>query len=188
DGDGDIEAMITVGAGGVVSGGFYTAAAIGFDAPIPEVCPDSTMPGNFDQPCPPALGARMALFEDDGTVDAAAAKLRVLHAIPNAPAVDVCYDDDPEDETPPVAIASNVAFGEASDYFESDTAITSGVVTVHQAVEGMTCVAAAQLGTPLPIPAAFEAVRDGFEAASGGMGGGANIATTFELGTIRTIF
>ncbi|MEZ4252665.1 MAG: hypothetical protein R3B99_31025 [Polyangiales bacterium] len=91
------------------------------------------------------------LFEDDSTLDAAAAKIRVLHAIPNAPAVDVCYDDNPEDETPAVAIASNLAFGSASTYFSSDAEIDSGVLTIHAHVDGASCVGAARVGNPLPV-------------------------------------
>lgn len=166
--------------------GYYTGAAIGFSpeegGELPSVCPDDSTPPEFDAPCPEALGVRLAVFEDDSTLDAAASKIRIFHAIPNAPAVDVCYDDDPEDETPPVAIASNLAFGNASDYFESEAAITTGVISVHAHVPSMSCVAAATLA-PLPVPAAFAATAMAFPADVR-----PNIPTTFELNRIITVF
>jgi hypothetical protein len=168
--------------------GYYTGAAIGFSpeegGALPSVCPDDSMPPEFDAPCPEALGVRLEVYEDDSTLDAAASKIRILHAIPNAPAVDVCYDDDPEDETPPVAIASSLAFGSASDYFESAAAITSGVVSVHAHVPGMSCVNS-ELTTlaQLPVPAGFEFIRSVFPEDAQ-----PNIPTTFELNRITTVF
>lgn len=142
---------------------FYTAGAIGLkpidaEGTLPSVCPNGDMPPMFNVECPEALTARIELFEDDSDLDAAASKIRVIHAIPNAPAVDVCYDDDTEDETPPVAIASNLAFGSASDYFESPAEIADGVITVHAHVPTMSCVPAATLA-PLPLPDTLVAIR-----------------------------
>jgi hypothetical protein len=165
---------------------FYTAGAIGFkpidaEGTMPSFCPNEEMV--FNQPCPPQLAARIALFEDDSALDAAASKIRVLHAIPNAPAVDVCYDDDPEDETPPVAIASNLAFGNASDYFESPAEIADGVLSVHAHVPSMSCVPAATLA-PLPVAGFLAELRsnDDFAPVL------AYIPESFELNRIYTIF
>ncbi|MCB9600450.1 MAG: DUF4397 domain-containing protein [Sandaracinus sp.] len=145
---------IAVPAADLTADAFYTGAAIGYADPRPSVCG-----AEFSGACPPALDSRIVLFEDDSTLDAAAAKIRVLHAIPNAPAVDVCYDDNPEDETPPVAIASNLAFGNASTYFSSDAEIDSGVLTVHGHVDGASCVGAAQIGDPLPVDLYLASLR-----------------------------
>jgi hypothetical protein len=167
---------------------FYTAGAIGLkpidaEGTLPSVCPNGEMPPTFTQPCPAPLTARIELFEDDSALDAAASKIRVLHAIPNAPAVDVCYDDDPEDETPPVAIASNLSFGNASDYFESPAEIADGVITVHAHVPSMSCVPAATLA-PLPVAGFLAALRANEDFAPVL----AYIPESFELNRIYTIF
>lgn len=167
--------------------GYYTGAALGFSDPMPSACGPT-----FDGPCDAEVhGARLALFEDDGVTDPAAAKVRVLHAIPNAPAIEVCYDPDREaGEEPPMSLFASVAFGEASPYHESATAITTGSFRIFPAA------AAAPACTAIPgvrpqiaeitIPDLLEDIRDMFEA--GSPGAGANIATTFELDTIRTVF
>lgn len=162
----------------LVGDGHYTAAAIGYSTEQ-----SNCQPG-FMTPCMEAQDARIEIFEDDSDLDAAASKIRVLHAIPNAPPVDVCYDADPEDETPPDPIASNIAFGSASDYFESDAAITTGVISVHVHVTGMSCVdSVATTLAQLPIPTAFQATAMAFPEEVR-----PNIPTTFELNRITTVF
>ncbi|MCB9635770.1 MAG: DUF4397 domain-containing protein [Sandaracinus sp.] len=132
----------------------YTGAAVGYTSEQSNCLPD------FMTACGEAQDARIELYPDDAILDPAAAKIRVIHAIPNAPAVDVCYDDDPEDETPPVAIASNVAFAEASEFFSSDAAIASGVLSVHVHVPGMSCVnSEATTLAQMPLPDTFAAIR-----------------------------
>lgn len=177
--------FVDVDSADLVVNGYYTGAAIGFSpvegTTLPSVCPNETLT-EFNQPCPAALTVRLAVFEDDSTLDAAASKIRVLHAIPNAPAVDVCYDANPEDETPGAAIAANVPFGMTSDYFESAADITTGVLTVH--VAGTSCAPAAALATPIVIPDTFAAIRanENFATVRD------NIPETFVRNRIYTVF
>lgn len=176
--------------------GYYTVAAIGFVDERPDVCG-----AELDGPCPESLDADLVVFEDDTELDAEASKIRVIHAIPNIPAqfgVQICFDPDTaEGEMEPVLLFDRLNFGEATEYFASDAAITAGSLRIFSALpEGMDApdcqtvvVGEMVVRAPLQelfIPATFSAVKMGLE-----MGAGREIdqiVTSFALNRITTIF
>jgi hypothetical protein len=181
--DGDLE--LDVPSADLEEDAYYMGAAIGFTTE------QSVCGPNFMMPCGDDQAARIALFEDDGVTDAASAKVRVVHAVPNLFPVEVCYDPDTAaGEMAPVSLFASVAYGSASDYFESEAAITTGSFRLFPAAAAAPpCTAIPDVRPELPevlIPTSFEAIRDRFNMLS--PGSGANIATTFELDTIRTVF
>lgn len=138
--------------------GEYTAVAMGVLPGSPVSCGGT---------CP---AVRLALFPDDHTSLPAAARARVIHAIPNLPApIEVCVDPDmlidpatgtvtangftPEVRIMPPASEDGLEFGEASSFVTSMPLQVAGAVFVHAVVTGVPpCNAATLLLGPTPIP------------------------------------
>ena len=162
--------------------GHYTVAAMGLVTPEAVDC-DVLMPG--DQPCGAEQAPRLVVFED-AEIDPANAQIRVLHAIPNAPPVDVCYDPDtsagPE---PPMEIIENVAFSTASGYYmigddlTHDAAAPGSFRVYAHLGPAMDCVDLAALGE-LTIPTPAEIVAGFSELPV--------VTDTYAVGSVYTIF
>lgn len=172
-------------------GGYYTVAAVGFagePATWPEVCRD---PGTGEVgPCPEALRARLVLFEDDSEIDAAATKIRVAHAVPNVPALQVCYDPDgSEGEMEPVELFDGLAFGTATEFHTSAMAITGGSIRLFPSAPAAPDCTALEVRpeiAELIIPTTFMAIKTGIQTAAGRTI--PEIVTAFELGRVTTVF
>jgi hypothetical protein len=177
---------ITVNATDLVSDAYYTVAAIGFRTPGDYQCPDPDGGPSDTIDCPDTRGMSLELYEDSD-VDAANALIRVLHAIPNAPNVDICYDADGDTEDP-VELFENVTFGEASDYNMQDADLEGGSFRIFAHVApGMDC--------PTGSGGAFELfeleipTNTSIQAAFGPDGAGLNIVTdSYDTGSVHTIF
>jgi hypothetical protein len=161
----------------LTDGAYYTVAAMGFVDPASHDCP-TAVPG-VTTPCDDAVGAHLSVFEDDGVIDEDALKLRILHAIPNAPPIDICFDPDGSPGAmDPVEMFENIAFDEASEYLSQDTAIEVGSFRVyaHQGAD-VNCLSAAQIAE-VPIPTNAGIVGT-FPAGS--------VASTYDLGMNITL-
>lgn len=172
---------------------YYTAAAMGFvgdAASWPAVCGAPT----FNSSCAEQdIGARLLAFEDDSMLVATATKIRAVHGIPNAPPVQICYDPDgSEGEMEPIVLFDRLPFGASSNYFSSDTAITSGSLRIFNAVppeagEIPDCQTVVVGEMPvrmqlveLDIPDDFEPLAAGFDLPQ--------VVTSFALNRISTVF
>ncbi len=161
------DVVVGTGDGEIEAGGWYTAALIGFAEP-PSICGAA-----MDAECP---SAEMRLFVDDGEVDAAMNKLRVLNAFPNSGGIDVCFNDG----SATTEIFENISYGEASDY-QLGPALTAGafVMFVHDPANdcgtgGATAVGMLEIPTPATV--------------SGGFPPGTVITDEYAVGQIVTLF
>jgi len=191
DSDPDPLLTITVNETDLEADAFYTVAAIGFEDPTDFECP-TAVTGTLED-CGEDERARLEIYEDSD-VDASNALIRVLHAIPNAPSVDVCFDADGDLTTTEdlTEVFENVAFGTASEYFMSPDALVdpnaddeldpSFRIYAHQGVDA-DCVADAEIFA-LEIPTNAQ-----IQAAFGAEGAGLNIVTDeYAVGSVHTIF
>jgi len=173
---------INVDSGDLVDGAYYTVAAIGFVTPADFQCPTGA-PG-VTEDCGDASAARLQIYEDSD-VDADNALIRVLHAIPNAPNVDICYDPDTSaGDMDPVELFENVAFGTATDYNMQDADLTTGSFRIyaHNPAIGDCNDLAAAAELPIPTP---DAIVAGF----GPDGAGLPVVTdSYDTGSVHTIF
>lgn len=165
---------------------YYTVAAIGFVAPADFDCPGPT-PGTT-QACGDSQAARLQVY-DDSDIDGDNALIRVLHAIPDAPNVDICYDADGSEgtEEDPVEIFENVEFGAATDYNVQAAGLSAGSFRIFAHVApGMDC------PTALPGAELFELTiptNAEIQAAFGSGGAGLPIVTDeYAVGSVHTIF
>ncbi len=125
-------------------------------------------------------------------MDAANTLVRVLHAIPNGPNVDICFDPDGDVTTDDlVEVAIDVPFGTMTDYYMSADALVdpddtddlnpSFRIIAHQ--DAANCVVAAEIFA-LTIPTNAE-----IQAAFGPDGAGFPIVTDeYAVGSVHTIF
>lgn len=163
--------------------GRFTAVALGVLPGSPVACAGG---------CPPV---RLAIFPDDPMPAASAARLRVVHAIPNLPApIEICVDPDLVIDVttgmatangpipsvrvlPPASDVDGLSFGEASPFVESMPLTVAGAVFVH-AVSPLapSCVAPTLLLGPIPIPFPVPASAP------------AEVARTFDVGDVITSF
>lgn len=190
DGTGDGDCSITedplltinVDAGDLENGAYYTVAAIGFVNPADFQCPTAA-PG-VTTPCGDSSAARLAIY-DDSDVDADNALIRVLHAIPNAPNVDICYDPDTSaGDMDPVELFENVAFGTATEYNVQDADLTAGSFRIYAHNPALGDCNDAVAAAELPIPTPVEIVA-GF----GPDGAGLPVVTdSYDTGSVHTIF
>lgn len=139
--------------------GPFSAVALGVLPGTPVACAGG---------CPPV---RLAIFPDDRTAQPAAARTRLVHAIPNLPApIEVCVDPDMVVSPttgmveangaipavrflPPASDADGLSFGEASPFVSSMPLQTAGAIFVHAIAPGVpSCNAATLLLGPTPIP------------------------------------
>ncbi|HJL23968.1 MAG TPA: DUF4397 domain-containing protein, partial [Polyangiaceae bacterium LLY-WYZ-15_(1-7)] len=179
DGEAALQVELTVGED-IEPGMRYTAAAIGLlNATEQNNCGET-----FDAACPEALELSAALFEDAAEEMDGMVMVRALHAIPNAPGVDVCFDPDGSvGEMDPVELFENATFGTASDYYMQDSAIEAGSLRIFAHVSAeMDCPAGVEGAevAELPIPTP-EALTMAFPE-------GTPIAGTYDLGTVNTVF
>lgn len=163
--------------------GPFTAAVIGVLPGSPVACAG---------PCPPV---RVAIFPDDLASVASAARIRLVHAIPNLPApIEVCIDPDLAIDAatgmptgdgpipsvrvlPPATDLDGLSFGEATPFVEAMPLTTAGAVFVHAVAPGVpSCNAATRLLGPLPIPFPLPA------------GLPPEVARTFDAGDVITSF
>ncbi len=121
---------ITVDTADLTADNFYTVAALGFVTPADFQCPTAA-PG-VTEPCGDGSAARLTVF-DDSAVDSGNALIRVAHAIPNAPNVDICYDADGSDgdAEDPVEIFENVPFGTMSEYNMQAAGLAAGSFRIY---------------------------------------------------------
>ncbi|MAQ14428.1 MAG: hypothetical protein CMN30_06490 [Sandaracinus sp.] len=156
----------------------YTVAAIGFVQPGDFTCLATASACGDDK------AARVAIYPD-AEADTASAQTRVLHSIPNAPNVDVCYDPDgSEGDMDPVEIIDDLAFGDASDYHVTTEAIAAGSfrIFVHNPIADCTAtpVLPELYELTVPTPAAVVA---GFEPSFGDR----LVQTEYAVGSVHTI-
>lgn len=182
---------INVDSGDLVDGAYYTVAAIGFVTPADFQCPTAA-PG-VTTPCGDGSAARLTIYEDSD-VDSANALIRVLHAIPNAPAVDVCYDADGSagDAEDPVEILENVSFGTATEYNMQAANLTGGSFRIYvHVMPGVDCPTSAAVGGAFD-PEIFELTIPTNAAIVAGFGpDGAGlpvVEASYDVGSVYTIF
>ena len=175
---------ITVDVADLTADNYYTVAAMGFVTPSDYQCPTATPP--VTQECGDGSAARLTLIEDEEP-DADNALIRVLHGIPNAPNVDICYDADGSagDAEDPVEIFQNVAFGTATEYNVQADDLTAGSFRIYghnPLTPDMNCldaleVTSAELLIPTP-----DAVQAGFATSPTPL-----VDDSYDTGSVHTI-
>lgn len=101
----------------------------------------------------------LVVFDDDNSAPAITGevRLRLVNAVPNLPAdegsvVDLCFDADPSDGTPPVQLVDQISFEEASAYVER-APILAGALSIHAHVPDMAECTKMLARVVVPIPA-----------------------------------
>ncbi|MBO6936943.1 MAG: DUF4397 domain-containing protein [Deltaproteobacteria bacterium] len=173
---------ITVDTSTLTADNYYTVAALGFVTPADYQCP-TAVPG-VTQPCGDGSAARLTVFED-AAPDSANALIRLLHAIPNAPAIDLCYDPDTSaGDMDPVELYQNIAFGTDTDYDMRDADLTAGSFRIYAhnpAAPDVNCndgLVVAEL--PIPTP---DAIQAGFATSPTPV-----VNDSYDTGAVHTIF